>query len=56
MERHSSPHASPEATPQARRLLLAGAGMLVVAGLLLWFREGEKLFAEGLIAFIAGCF
>lgn len=37
--------------------LLAGtAACFVGAGLLLWVREGEKLFTDGLIAAIARCF
>lgn len=40
----------------ARRLLLGGAALLVAAGLLLWLREGDRLFTEGLIAAIMGCF
>lgn len=40
----------------ASRLLVGGAGLFLVAGLLLWLREGDRLFTEGLIAAIAGCF
>lgn len=40
----------------ATRLLIGGAGLFLVAGLLLWLREGDRLFTEGLIAAIAGCF
>jgi hypothetical protein len=40
----------------ATRLLVGGAGLFVAAGLLLWLREGDRLFTEGLIAAIAGCF
>lgn len=40
----------------ATRLLIGGAALFLVAGLLLWLREGDRLFTEGLIAAIAGCF
>lgn len=41
----------------AGRWLLGGTAMLfVAAGGLLWAREGERLFADGLIAAIARCF
>ena len=40
----------------ARWLLAGTAGCLVGAGLLLWAREGERLFTDGLIAAIARCF
>jgi hypothetical protein len=39
----------------ARWLLGGGAACLLAAGLLLWLREGDRLFTEGLIAAIAGC-
>lgn len=39
-----------------RVLLLGGAAFLLGTGLLLWMREGDRLFTEGLIAAIAGCF
>jgi hypothetical protein len=42
--------------PGARWLLAGTAGCLVGAGLLLWLREGERLFTDGLIAAIARCF
>lgn len=38
------------------KLLGAGALLMVAAGGLLWWREGEKLFTDGLIAAIARCF
>lgn len=39
------------------RWLLAGtAACFVGAGLLLWAREGERLFTDGLIAAIMRCF
>lgn len=38
------------------KLLAAGAVLTVLAGGLLWWREGEKLFTDGLIAAIARCF
>jgi hypothetical protein len=39
-------------------LLLLGAGTfgLLLAGLLLWWREGSRLFTDGLIATIVACF
>ena len=40
----------------ARWLLVGTAACFVGAGLLLWVREGERLFADGLIAAIARCF
>ena len=39
-----------------RWLMFGTAGLFVVAGALLWAREGEKLFTDGLIAAIARCF
>lgn len=37
-------------------LLVGGALTLVAAGLLLWWREGDRLFTDGLIAAIVACF
>lgn len=37
-------------------LLGAGATTLLLAGLLLWWREGSRLFTDGLIAAIVSCF
>lgn len=37
-------------------LLAGGALALLVAGLLLWWREGDRLFTDGLIAAIVACF
>ncbi|HEV7257398.1 MAG TPA: hypothetical protein VGN82_06415 [Bosea sp. (in: a-proteobacteria)] len=37
-------------------LLAGGALTLVLAGLLLWWREGDRLFTDGLIAAIVACF
>jgi uncharacterized iron-regulated membrane protein len=45
---------------RGRRLVLllgsASLAMLLVAGGLLWWRDGERLFTEGLISAIARCF
>jgi hypothetical protein len=37
-------------------LLTGGGCALLAAGLLLWWREGDKLFTDGLIAAIVACF
>jgi hypothetical protein len=37
-------------------LLGGGAGALLLTGLLLWWREGDRLFTDGLIAAIIACF
>jgi len=39
-------------------LVLLGGGFvaLLFAGLLLWWREGDRLFTDGLIAAIVACF
>ena len=39
-------------------LMLLGGGFvaLLFAGLLLWWREGDRLFTDGLIAAIVACF
>lgn len=37
-------------------LLGGGAGSLLLTGLLLWWREGDRLFTDGLIAAIIACF
>ena len=37
-------------------LLAGGAGTLVLAGLLLWWREGDRLFTDGLIGPPSGLF
>jgi hypothetical protein len=47
-------HASPSRLGIA--LLAGGALTLVLAGLLLWWREGDRLFTDGLIAAIVACF
>jgi hypothetical protein len=36
--------------------MIGTALCFVAAGALLWFREGERLFTDGLIAAIARCF
>jgi|GEM_PF-3900635 hypothetical protein len=50
------PEVSAQSSSGARWLLAGTAGCLVGAGLLLWIREGERLFTDGLIAAIARCF
>ena len=50
------PEVSAQSSPGARWLLAGTAACLVGAGLLLWLREGERLFTDGLIAAIARCF
>jgi len=44
--------------PSRAGLLLLAGGMvtLILAGLLLWWREGDRLFTDGLIAAIVACF
>jgi len=37
-------------------LLCGGALTLFLAGMLLWWREGARLFTDGLIAAIVACF
>lgn len=37
-------------------LLAGGASLLLLTGLLLWWREGDRLFTDGLIAAIVACF
>ena len=45
------------AQPNSARLLALGTcALLVVAGALLWMREGEKLFTDGLMAALINCF
>ncbi|WP_157732873.1 hypothetical protein [Bosea sp. AS-1] len=47
-----------DARPSRGGLLLLGGGAfgLLLAGLLLWWREGSLLFTDGLIATIVACF
>lgn len=48
-----------EAAPAPRLglwLLAGGVGLLLAAGLLLWWREGDRLFTDGLIAALLACF
>ncbi len=56
----ASPQTQTEDEPQASKaglwLLAGGAGLLLLAGLLLWWREGDRLFTDGLIAAILACF
>ena len=45
-------HDEPPASNAVRWLLAGGAGLLLLAGLILWWREGDRLFTDGLIAAI----
>lgn len=49
----------PDNAPPSRTgilLLAGGAVALLLTGLLLWWREGDRLFTDGLIAAIVACF
>ncbi len=46
----------PPASRLGLTLLAGGAFALLLAGLLLWWREGDRLFTDGLIAAIVACF
>jgi hypothetical protein len=46
----------PAASRTGILLLCGGALTLLLAGLLLWWREGDRLFTDGLIAAIVACF
>lgn len=45
-------------SPSRAGLMLLGGGAftLLLAGLLLWWREGSRLFTDGLVAAIVACF
>lgn len=49
---------SEHAAPSRSGVMLLGGGALCLlgAGLLLWWREGDRLFTDGLIAAIVACF
>jgi hypothetical protein len=51
-------HSQDAAPPSRLGLALLGGGALALlgAGLLLWWREGDRLFTDGLIAAILACF
>jgi hypothetical protein len=42
--------------PWPRAMLLASPVFLLLAGGLLWWRDGDRLFTDGLISAIARCF
>jgi uncharacterized iron-regulated membrane protein len=53
------PHSGTDAgAPSRTGILLLGGGALalLLTGLLLWWREGSRLFTDGLIAAIVACF
>ncbi|WP_420102786.1 hypothetical protein [Bosea sp. (in: a-proteobacteria)] len=53
------PRSEPEAQAPSRAgilLLCGGAFALLLTGLLLWWREGTRLFTDGLIATLVACF
>ncbi|MCO4055488.1 MAG: hypothetical protein HEQ16_15845 [Bosea sp.] len=50
------PAPSAQASSASRWLLAGTAATFLGAGALLWVREGERLFTDGLIAAIARCF
>ncbi len=56
MTETASPSQASGAPAGARWLMLGAAALMLGAGALLWLREGEKLFTDGLIAAIARCF
>lgn len=41
---------------RAKRLLVVGAGALVLLGLLLWGLRGEAVFSDTVLAALAWCF
>jgi Co/Zn/Cd efflux system component len=55
-EQNRTDHAS---LPMSRTTMIAGctsAVLMIAGGLLLWWREGEKLFTDGLITALMRCF
>ncbi|WP_156640211.1 hypothetical protein [Bosea sp. PAMC 26642] len=53
-DRQDAAHPAPSRMSIA--LLSIGAFSLLAAGLLLWWREGDRLFTDGLIAALIACF
>lgn len=54
---HDRQDQAPPALSGTGIALIAGGGFaLVGAGLLLWWREGDRLFTDGLIAALIACF
>jgi hypothetical protein len=58
MSESGSPAENEHAAPSRGGVMLLGGGVLglLAAGLLLWWREGDRLFTDGLIAAIVACF
>ena len=55
----SQPQTSAPSSAQpntACHLAIGTCALLVIAGALLWVREGEKLFTDGLMAALINCF
>lgn len=54
---HDGQDQAPPALSRMGIALIGGGGCaLVAAGLLLWWREGDRLFTDGLIAALIACF
>lgn len=53
---HTPPDDEPPASRAGLWLLGFGAVGLLFAGLMLWWREGDRLFTDGMIAAIVSCF
>ena len=53
---HGQDQAAPGLSRTGTVLIVGGCCALVAAGLLLWWREGDRLFTDGLIAALIACF